>query len=88
MRLVWCQPWPICLYWLLLERTASPMQLDVTEGTRWIHWIVFNQDGLYKTESRQLAVAGAPLIRAPPTLLDTVIGQVTTWLGQELLSQL
>lgn len=59
------------------------MQLDVTKGTRFIHWIVFNKDGLYKTETVKLDVAGAPLIETPPTLLDTVIGQVTTCVGQE-----
>jgi hypothetical protein len=53
----------------------KPITLDAIEGTRWIHWIVFNKDGLYKSESAELTLDGAPAIEKPPTLLDTVIGQ-------------
>ena len=76
------------LFLLLDHRHHSPlapMQLDAIEGTRWIHWIVFNKDGLYKSESAELVLDGAPAIEKPPTLLDTVIGQVTTWSGQDFL---
>ena len=52
------------------------MQLDATTGSRWVHWIVFSKDGLYKSESKELAIAGAPAIETPPTLLDAVVGQV------------